>query len=62
MNHYNGNNADCLKTPLLRLNDIEGDTVPPNLPYLVDAHVHLFPDELFKAVWQWFDQFGWPIR
>ena len=32
------------------------------LPFTVDAHVHLFPDHLFSAVWQWFEQFGWPIR
>lgn len=23
-----------------------------------DAHVHLFPPRLFKAIWQWFDRFG----
>jgi predicted TIM-barrel fold metal-dependent hydrolase len=28
----------------------------------VDAHVHLFPDAFFASVWQWFDQYGWPIR
>jgi predicted TIM-barrel fold metal-dependent hydrolase len=28
----------------------------------VDAHVHLFPAHLFSAVWQWLEQFGWPIR
>jgi uncharacterized protein len=28
---------------------------------LVDAHVHLFPDKLFEAVWEWFDQKAWPI-
>ena len=29
---------------------------------MVDAHVHLFPDMLFDAIWAWFDQFGWPVR
>ena len=26
------------------------------------AHVHLFPDNLFASIWQWFEKFGWPIR
>lgn len=25
---------------------------------LWDAHVHLFPARLFKAIWQWFEKFG----
>jgi predicted TIM-barrel fold metal-dependent hydrolase len=29
---------------------------------LVDAHVHLFPDRLFEAIWGWFDAHAWPIR
>jgi predicted TIM-barrel fold metal-dependent hydrolase len=29
---------------------------------VVDAHVHLFPSGLFKAVWGWFDRYGWPVR
>jgi predicted TIM-barrel fold metal-dependent hydrolase len=48
--------------PLPRLDDPEGDGVPDHLPAVVDAHVHVFPDLLFDAVWGWFDQFGWPIR
>jgi uncharacterized protein len=28
---------------------------------VVDAHVHLFPDKLFDAIWNWFDQNAWPI-
>jgi predicted TIM-barrel fold metal-dependent hydrolase len=48
--------------PLLALHDEEGEKVPPALPPVVDAHVHLFPDPLFQAIRQWFDQFGWPIR
>lgn len=40
----------------------EGARVPANLPEIVDAHVHLFPDELFSAIWTWFDNFAWPIR
>lgn len=48
--------------PLSGLNDHEGDRVPDRLPPVVDAHVHVFPDALFDAVWSWFDRFGWPIR
>jgi hypothetical protein len=51
-----------LRSPLPLLNDAEGEYLPASLPFTVDAHVHLFPDHLFTAVWQWFDQFGWPIR
>jgi uncharacterized protein len=48
--------------PLPELDDQEGAGVPDFLPPVVDAHVHVFPDLLFDAVWGWFDQFGWPIR
>ncbi|HRI66317.1 MAG TPA: amidohydrolase family protein [Polyangium sp.] len=44
------------------LEDEEGLFLPNNLPPLVDAHVHVFPDALFRAVWRWFDAYGWPIR
>jgi predicted TIM-barrel fold metal-dependent hydrolase len=27
----------------------------------IDAHVHLFPDALFEAIWDWFDTNAWPI-
>jgi hypothetical protein len=48
--------------PLPAPGDPEGDRIPASLPFVVDAHVHLFPDPLFEAIWAWFDQFGWPIR
>ncbi len=51
-----------LRSPLPLLDDAEGEYLPASLPFTVDAHVHLFPDHLLAAVWQWFDQFGWPIR
>jgi len=51
-----------LSSPLPALNDPEGERVPASLPFIADAHVHLFPDNLFRAIWQWFEQFGWPIR
>ncbi len=48
--------------PMPALNDPEGKSVPDSLPPVVDAHVHLFPRGLFKAIWNWFDNFAWPIR
>ena len=36
--------------------------LPRDLPPVVDAHVHLFPDRVFEAIWRWFDEYGWPIR
>ena len=51
-----------LKSPLPLLNDPEGEYVPDSLSFVVDAHVHLFPDYLFGPIRQWFDNFGWPIR
>ena len=51
-----------LVLPLPGVNDVEGRGLPPGLPLVVDAHVHLFPGALFDAVWGWFDVYGWPIR
>lgn len=48
--------------PLPGLDDEEGPTLPEALPPVVDAHVHLFPERMFEAIWRWFDAFGWPIR
>ncbi len=55
-------NPGLLHTPLPALNDVEGAAVPKDLPPVVDAHVHLFPDPLFASIRQWFDRYGWPIR
>jgi len=55
-------NAGLLDRPLQSVNDPESGFVPDGLPYIVDAHVHLFPDSLFSSVRKWFDQYGWPIR
>ncbi|MBA4369515.1 MAG: amidohydrolase [Desulfobacterium sp.] len=51
-----------LKTPLPAMNDIEGSHVPESFPEVVDAHVHVFPEHIFRAVWKWFDEYGWPVR
>lgn len=50
------------KGPLPALDDPEGDRVPAGAPPIIDAHVHLFPDGLFEAIWRWFDAHGWPVR
>ena len=44
------------------LDDPEGARLPKGIPSVVDAHVHLFPDPMFEAIWRWFDTHGWPIR
>ncbi len=54
--------AGMLDTPMPALGDIEGVALPQSLPAVVDAHVHLFPDRIFEALWRWFDVHGWPIR
>ncbi|MBS1152831.1 MAG: amidohydrolase family protein [Myxococcaceae bacterium] len=48
--------------PLPGLNDEEGPRLPDLLPPVVDAHVHLFPDAVFDALWNWFDTHAWPVR
>ena len=54
--------ARGMKLPLPALNDEEGPRLPSLLPPVVDAHVHLFPDPMFEAIWKWFDTYGWPVR
>jgi predicted TIM-barrel fold metal-dependent hydrolase len=44
------------------LGDPEGARVPAAMPPIVDAHVHLFPDRVFEAIWRWFERHGWPVR
>jgi predicted TIM-barrel fold metal-dependent hydrolase len=44
------------------LDDEEGPRLPASLPPVVDAHVHLFPDGVFEALWRWFEAHAWPIR
>ena len=44
------------------VNDKEGSQVPAGLPPVIDAHVHIFPQKIFSAVWKWFDRNGWQIR
>lgn len=42
------------------LHDEEAPAAPAGP--VIDAHVHLFPDRLFEAIWGWFDRHAWPIR
>jgi predicted TIM-barrel fold metal-dependent hydrolase len=44
------------------LGDDEGPRLDGALPPVVDAHVHLFPDRLFQAIWRWFERHAWPVR
>lgn len=46
----------------LLLDDYEDKRLPDSFSIVIDAHVHLFPDGVFQAIWRWFDQFAWPIR
>ncbi|MDQ3262444.1 MAG: amidohydrolase [Myxococcota bacterium] len=48
--------------PLPALGDAEGARLPSSLPPVIDAHVHLFPDRMFDAIWRWFEKNAWPIR
>lgn len=51
-----------LGAPLPAIDDEEGVRIPDGLPAVFDAHVHVFPDRLFQAIWSWFEEYGWPIR
>ena len=51
-----------LNPHLPSVGDREGETIPSGLPPVIDAHVHVFPDQMFDAVRQWFDRHAWPIR
>jgi len=53
---------DGFVMPAPGLDDEEGPRVPWGLPPVIDAHVHLFPDRMFDAIWRWFEAHGWPIR
>jgi len=50
------------KAPLSALNDEESERLSSGLPPVIDAHVHLFPDPVFEALWRWFEKHAWPIR
>jgi predicted TIM-barrel fold metal-dependent hydrolase len=29
---------------------------------IIDFHTHFFPEALFRAIWKWFDAYGWDIQ
>jgi len=37
-------------------------TRSPNLPGILDLHVHVFPPRLFEAVWAYFEERGWSVH
>lgn len=51
-----------LRPNLPTINDQEGSAVPADLPEIIDAHVHIFPPDIFSSIWQWFDEHAWHIR
>lgn len=48
--------------PMSAIGDKEGQQVPEGLAPIIDSHVHIFPSPVFNALWEWFEQFAWPIR
>jgi predicted TIM-barrel fold metal-dependent hydrolase len=54
--------AKMLEHVLPALHDEEGAGIPRGCDRVIDAHVHLFPTPLFAAIWDWFDEYGWPVR
>lgn len=60
--HVPGCTCGALATKMPALGDAEGARLPDGLPPVWDAHVHVFPDRLFDALWAWFEEHGWPIR
>jgi len=51
-----------LRPNMPSVGDSEGAAVPVGLPPVIDAHVHIFPRNIFSAIWKWFDKNAWHIR
>jgi hypothetical protein len=51
-----------LRPDLPLIHDEEGPAVPLGLPLVIDAHVHVFPHEIFAAVHNWFEEHAWRVR
>ena len=45
-----------LKSNMPSFNDKEGSKLPDELPPVIDAHVHVFPRNIFSAIRKWFDE------
>jgi uncharacterized protein len=57
-----GDGFIMLRPHLPSIEDEEGEKIPEGLPEVVDAHVHVFPGNVFSAIRAWFDENAWPIR
>ncbi len=51
-----------LKKDMAAFDSPEGKRIPGSLPPVIDAHVHVFPQNIFKAIHNWFDEYAWQIR
>ncbi len=51
-----------LNPNLPSIDDVEGKSVPAGFPPVTDAHVHIFPHDIFTSIWRWFDVHAWHIR
>lgn len=51
-----------LQPNLPSIDDMESNTIPAGFPKVIDAHVHIFPIDIFKAIRRWFDENAWHIR
>ena len=40
----------------------ESDWIPAGFSRVIDAHVHVFPDNIFSSIRRWFDEHAWHIR
>ncbi len=54
--------AGMLQEKMGAIDDDDGERLDVGVDGVVDAHVHLFPDGVFNAIWKWFEAYGWPIR
>jgi predicted TIM-barrel fold metal-dependent hydrolase len=51
-----------LKPNMPIFKDQEGQKIPAGLPPIIDAHVHIFPHNIFSSIRKWFDANAWHIR
>lgn len=51
-----------LRPDLPTIDDTESDTIPAGFPNVIDAHVHVFPNHIFRSIRRWFDRNAWHIR
>lgn len=51
-----------LKSKMPSFDEQKDSMVPAGLPPVIDAHVHIFPGNIFSAIWKWFETHAWHIR